>query len=95
MPTRAASRRPAPLATRTSRPAPKSNIQSEIERDLRAWVRRFGRAGTMPSRGELTRSGHAKLASRIHHHGGSAGVARRLGLKSGARAGSRAAGRRR
>jgi len=83
MPTRAASRRPARRATRTSRSAPKSNVQSEIDRDLRAWVRRYGRAGTMPSRGELTRSGHAKLASRIHHHGGSAGVARRLGLKAG------------
>jgi hypothetical protein len=60
----------------------KSAADSDIERELRAWIKQYGRRGEMPSRGQLMRSGHGHLASRIHHRGGSGAFARRLGLRA-------------
>ncbi len=68
---------------RASAPRKSANtqIQSEIDRDLKAWIRQNGKRGAMPSRGELTKTGHGQLATRIHHHGGSGAIAKRLGLQ--------------
>ena len=78
-------------STQASKPAAskQGGIHDDIDQELRAWIRRHGKSGVMPSRGELIRSGSPQLASRIHHHGGSAAVARRNGLQVGARTSSR------
>ncbi len=57
------------------------NDFENVERELRAFITKYGIEGVMPTRNELASNGHSSLNGAIHKQGGFATVAKRLGLK--------------
>lgn len=64
----------------TKKPLGYWNDFSNVERDLLIYIRKFGKAGSMPTHKELMETGFTDLANAISKSGGSGEVARRLKL---------------